>query len=175
MLLEIVHYPDPVLRRRAALVQKIDDEFRERVQEMFSVLYKEKGVGLAAPQVGWSARLFIVNTTGEPDPREERVYVNPRILDADGEVRAEEGCLSIPDIRGVVSRSRKVRVRAQDLHGNFFEEDAVDLGARAIQHELDHLDGILFISRLSATDRFLISRSLKKLEKEYEGRVVRAR
>jgi peptide deformylase len=175
MALELAIYPDPVLRRRAALVQKIDDELRERVREMFAILYKEKGIGLAAPQVGWGARLFIINTKGEPDPKEERVYVNPRILDAEGEVRAEEGCLSIPDIRGMVTRSRKVRLSAQDLQGKLFEEEAVDLGARAVQHELDHLDGILFISRLSATDRFLLGRSLKKLEKEYEGRVVRAR
>jgi peptide deformylase len=175
MAIELIHYPDPILKRRAAPLDVIDDGVRERIQEMFSILYRDRGIGLAAPQVAWSVRLFIANTTGEPDPAEERVYINPRILLAEDEIREEEGCLSIPDVRGLVTRSRRVVVRAQNLQGRFFEEDATDIRARVIQHELDHLDGILFISRLSAADRFLIQKALKKLEKEHEGRTVRAR
>jgi peptide deformylase len=173
--MELVLYPDPFLRRRTAPIPVIDDEVREKIGEMFSILYREKGIGLAAPQVGWGARLFIANVTGEPDPKEERVYINPRIISTDGEVREEEGCLSIPSIRGVVTRGRRAVVRAQNLQGEIFEEDADELRARVIQHEYDHLDGILFISRLSAADRFLVNRQLKKLEKERAERTVRVR
>jgi peptide deformylase len=175
MAFEIVCYPDPILKKRSAPVEAIDDALRHRIAEMFSVLYRERGVGLAAPQVGWSVRIFIANTTGEPDPATERVYINPKIILAEGEIRDEEGCLSFPDIRGAVTRSQRVIVRAQDLRGEFFEEDAVDLAARAIQHELDHLDGILFISRLSLADRLLVNKALKKLEKEFKAHTARAR
>jgi len=175
MALDLVLYPDPVLRRRAAPLAKIDDQVRRRVGDMFTILYREKGIGLAAPQVGWSTRLFIVNITGEPDPAQERVYVNPRILTREGEIREEEGCLSIPEIRGLVTRSQRVVLQAQDLKGQLFEEEAVDLRARAFQHELDHLDGILFITLLSSTDRLQVNKALKKLESEYTERTVRTR
>ena len=174
MALDLVLYPDPVLRRRAAPLARIDDQVRQRVGDMFAILYREKGIGLAAPQVGWSARLFIVNLTGEPDPAEERVYVNPRIILREGEIREEEGCLSIPEIRGLVTRSRRVVIQAQDLSGRVFEEEGVDLRARAFQHELDHLDGILFITLLSPADRLLVNKALKKLESEYAERTVRS-
>lgn len=144
-----------------------------KVREMFDIMYREKGVGLAAPQVGWSARLFVVNAKGEPDPAAERVYINPEILPAVGpleEITEEEGCLSIPGVRGKVTRHRSLRVRALDLSGKPFEEDLFDLPARAFQHELDHLDGILFITRLGVTERMLAGKALKKLEKEYKER-----
>src|SRR5262245_14100463 len=149
MAMELVYYPQPILKRRSVPLSTIDDEVREKVQEMSAILYRERGIGLAAPQVGWSVRLFIANVTGEPDPAEERIYINPRILAAEGELREEEGCLSIPEVRGVVTRSRQVAVKAQGLDGSAFAEEASDLHARVIQQELDHLDGILFISRLS--------------------------
>jgi len=171
----LIYYPDPILKRRAAPLSTIDGGVREKIREMFNILYQEKGIGLAAPQVGWSVRLFIANITGNPDPSQERVYINPRITAAEGEIREEEGCLSIPEVRGVVSRSRWVSVKAQDLEGASFEEEASDLGARVIQHELDHLDGILFISRLSSTDRLMVNKALKKLEVEYAERTARAR
>jgi peptide deformylase len=174
MPVSIVYYPDPILKRRAPPLLVIDEEARERVREMFAILYRERGVGLAAPQVGWSVRLFIANPTGEADPAEERVYINPRITAAEGEVREEEGCLSIPDVRGMVTRSRWVGVRAQDLNGQFFEEEAEELKARVIQHELDHLDGILFLSRLSSADRLLVKKELKRLESRYAERTARA-
>jgi peptide deformylase len=173
--MELIYYPDPILKRRAAPLAAIDDDVRERVQEMFSILYREKGIGLAAPQVGWSVRLFVANPTGEPDPAQERIYINPRILSAEGEIREEEGCLSIPDVRGPVTRSQRVQVRAQNLRGEVFEEDAVDLKSRVIQHELDHLDGILFISRLTSGDRLLVNKALKKLESERSEGTLRAR
>jgi peptide deformylase len=117
--------------------------------------------------VGWSVRLFVVNTTGEPDPAEEAVYLNPEILSAEGAVVDEEGCLSIPGVKGKVERKARVVVRAQGLDGAVFEETAEDLRARVIQHELDHLDGILFVQRLGASDKLLAGKVLKELEREY--------
>jgi peptide deformylase len=166
--MQLVFYPNPVLRKRAQPVAGVDDEVRARVQEMFEVLYREQGVGLAAPQVGWSVRLFVTNVRGERDPATERVFVNPEILRGDGEVLDEEGCLSLPEVRGKVLRKQRVLIRAQDLEGNSFEEELTDLEARVVQHELDHLDGILFISRLSASDRLRAGKQLKKLEKDYK-------
>ncbi len=172
MALKLTLYPDPILKRRAAPVLTIDDEVRDRVREMFEILYREKGVGLAAPQVGWGVRLFIANPAGEPNPEGARVYINPRILAAEGELREEEGCLSIPEVRGIVGRSRKVLVSAQDLVGRGFEEEAVDLKSRVVQHELDHLDGILFISRLSSLDRLRVNKELKNLERQYSAKAA---
>jgi len=168
--MQLVYYPDPFLRRKAEPLTHIDDEVRRKVDEMFEIMYAEGGVGLAAPQVGWGVRLFVLNVTGEPDPDEERVYVNPKVfpVDEDMESVAEEGCLSIPGACGKVTRNERVGVRALDLNGNELEEHAEDLHARVIQHEFDHLDGILFISRLSVTDRLLVGKTLKKLEKEYK-------
>jgi peptide deformylase len=160
-------YPDPVLRRRAAPLEDIDDEIRQKAQDMFEIMYAESGVGLAAPQVGWGARLFVVNTSGEPGADTERVYVNPEIVETQGEAVDEEGCLSIPGVRGKVTRHQRVVVRACDLQGQPFEEALEDLEARVVQHELDHLDGILFISRLGVSDRLLARKVLKQLEREY--------
>lgn len=135
---------------------------------MLQVMYREKGVGLAAPQVNWSVRLFVANPLGEADPSGERVYINPEITSAEGEILDEEGCLSIPGVRGNVVRYQKVVIRALDLEGARIEEDVTDLHARVIQHELDHLDGILFITRLGVSERMLAAKVLKKLEKDYK-------
>jgi peptide deformylase len=124
-------------------------------------------VGLAATQVGWMTRLFVTNLAGPDDPSGEKVYVNPRILDARGEEIDEEGCLSIPEVRGPVKRHAFLRVEAQDLDGGMFQEELEGLPARAFQHELDHLDGILFIVRLSSSARLLLRKSLKRLAEEY--------
>jgi peptide deformylase len=168
--MDLVLYPDPILRKRAASLQRIDAAVRANVRGMFEVMYREHGIGLAAPQVSWSARLFVLNLTGDPEQGEERVYVNPCIVRHQGEVVEEEGCLSIPDVRAKVARHQRVVVQAQDLEGALFEEEIEDLHARAVQHEIDHLDGILFIQRLSATERMLIKPMLKKLEDEHEER-----
>ncbi len=172
--MEIVLYPDPFLRRRAEPLTRIDESVRERVRRMFELMYEANGVGLAAPQVGWGVRLFVTNVTGEPDPDEERVFVNPEVRKVDDAETANEeevdveGCLSIPGVQGRVSRLRRVIVTALDLDGNEFEAEAVDLDARVIQHETDHLDGILFLSKLNTTDRLKVAKKLKKLEKEYK-------
>ena len=173
-LMELVLYPDPVLRRRAAPIQAVDDEVRRKAREMFDIMYREKGVGLAAPQVGWSVRLFVVNALPGSDPAGEKVYINPELEAPPGSVDDmvdEEGCLSIPGVRGNVARHRQIRVRAMGLDGQPFGEELEDLGARVFQHELDHLDGILFITRLNTTERMLAGKSLKKLEKEHKERL----
>ena len=166
MPLKLVLYPDPILKRRAAPLTKIDDDVRSRVREMFDLLYREHGVGLAAPQVGWSTRLFIANPKGEQDPASEQIYINPKIVVAEGEIREEEGCLSIPNVRGLVTRSQKLKVVSQNLAGEVIEEECQDLKSRIIQHELDHLDGILFIVRLGFADKLRIKRKLRDLEEE---------
>jgi len=171
--MDLVFYPDPILRKRAAAVSKVDEAVREKIREMLTLMYREKGVGLAAPQVGWGARIFVVNTQGQEDPGAERVFINPEIHLPSGpldEVIEVEGCLSIPGIRGKVARHRRLRVRAMDAQGQPIDEEVSDLLARVIQHELDHLDGILFITRLNTTERMLAGKTLKKLEKEYRER-----
>lgn len=171
--MELVLYPDPILRKVAKPLTRVDDEVRARVAEMFEIMYANRGVGLAAPQVGWSERVFVVNVTGEPDPEFERVYINPKIsVPPEGaeEVTDEEGCLSIPGVHGRVARCERVIVRALDLTAQQFEEEVCDLGARVVQHELDHLDGILFITRLNTTDRMQSAKALKQLEKDYRRR-----
>lgn len=171
--MQLVLYPDPVLRRRAAPLETIDFSVRDRVEEMFQIMYEERGVGLAAPQVAWSVRLFVVNISADPDePGLERVYINPELSrpaeEAGTTDKDEEGCLSIPGVRGKVVRPHRVVVKALDLNGEPFEEEIDGLHARVVQHEFDHLDGILFISRLSATERLLANKVLKQLAREYK-------
>jgi peptide deformylase len=169
--MQLVLYPHPILRKRAAPIQTVDATVLQRAREMFEVMYQESGVGLAAPQVGWSARLFVMNALGEEHASGERLYINPEVVVPEGDVEElsdEEGCLSIPDVRGKVIRHQRILVRALDAEGKPFDEEVTDLPARVIQHELDHLDGILFITRLNTSDRMLAGKTLKRLEKEYK-------
>ena len=168
----VVCYPDPVLRKKAKLVAEIDGEVRRRAREMIDIMYDAVGVGLAAPQVGWSARIITLNTTGEPE--DEGVFVNPRIARSEGEVTEEEGCLSLPGIRAKIIRSACVEVQAYTLDGDEVRMQADGLLARAWQHEIDHLDGILIIDRMAPAARLMHRRRLKELEQEYESR-TRAR
>lgn len=174
--MEIRTYPDPVLRRHAEPVDGVDDSIRDRVLQMFEFMYREGGVGLAAPQVGWSVRLFVMNPLGSEERKGEQAFINPEILEESGELVAEEeGCLSIPDLRARVRRHDRVRVRALGMDGEPFERELEGLPARIVLHEYDHLDGILFTNRLSETDRLLVRRHLKRLEKEYRHRVKESR
>jgi peptide deformylase len=168
--MELVLYPDPRLRKRSAPLAAIDDAVVERVEAMVQVMYREKGIGLAAPQVGWAARVFVTNVLGEDHPEGEQVFINPALISSEGEETEEEGCLSIPEVRGRVARASRVLVEAQDLRGQAFRRELEGLAARAFQHELDHLDGILIISRLSAAERLLVNKQLKSLEREYRKR-----
>lgn len=144
------------------------DELKQLVEDMFETMYAHKGVGLAAPQIGLSQRLTVIDTSAGEDPSARLVLINPEILEKQGKQVGEEGCLSIPGFREDVARALQVRVRAQDVSGEFFEADGEELLARAIQHELDHLNGILFLSHLSPLKRDLIRRKIRKLQKAGE-------
>lgn len=168
MLREIVKYPDPVLERRGEPVTEFNDELRALVDDMFESMYAAKGIGLAAPQIGLSKRLTVIDVSFKEKPEDKIVLVNPEIIYREGKQNEEEGCLSLPEIREKVSRAAKVRVKAQDLQGKWFEMEGEELLARAFQHEIDHLDGILFFRRVSALKRDLILRKIKKLQKAGE-------
>src|SRR5271166_531784 len=164
----IVKYGDPVLEKPAATVKKFDAELEELAEDMFSSMYAAQGVGLAAPQVGKSIRLTVVDVSNGKNPEAKIVLVNPEIIHAEGEVREEEGCLSIPGFRGYVVRPQFVTVKAQNLKGEDFEIRGENILARAFCHEIDHLHGVLFLQHLSMLKRDLIKRKIKKLRKEGE-------
>jgi peptide deformylase len=164
----IVKYGDPVLEKPGATVKKFDAELEVLAEDMFVSMYAAQGVGLAAPQIGKSMRLAVVDVTTGKNPEAKIVLVNPEIIHAEGEAREEEGCLSIPGFRGYVIRPQFVTVRAQNLKGETFEIRGENLLARAFCHEIDHLNGILFLQHLSMLKRDLIKRKIKKLRKEGE-------
>lgn len=168
MIRPIVKYPDPVLQRPTEPVTEFNNELRALVDDMFESMYAAQGIGLAAPQIGVPKRLTVIDLSLGKDPKEKIVLVNPEIIHKEGRQVEEEGCLSLPEIREKVSRAYKVRVRAQDLDGNWFELDGEELLARAFQHEIDHLDSILFIFRISALKRDLILRRIRKLQRAGE-------
>lgn len=164
----IVKYGDPVLEKPAASITKFDAELEHLVENMFASMYAANGVGLAAPQIGKSIRLAVVDVTVGKNPEAKIVLVNPEIIHAEGEVREEEGCLSVPGFRGYVVRPQFVTVRAKNAKGETFEIRGENLLARAFCHEIDHLHGILFLTHLSMLKRDLIKRKIKKLRKEGE-------
>jgi peptide deformylase len=165
---KIVKYGDPVLEKPGAVVKKFDAELAQLAEDMFATMYAAQGVGLAAPQVGKSIRLTVVDVTSGKNPEAKIIMVNPEIIHAEGEVREEEGCLSIPGFRGYVIRPQFVTVRAQNAKGETFEIRGENLLARAFCHEIDHLNGVLFLQHLSMLKRDLIRRKIKKLRKEGE-------
>lgn len=168
MVLEIVKFPDPVLQRRAEPVTEFDAELRTLVDNMFESMYAAQGIGLAAPQVGISKRLTVIDLSFKEKPEDKLVLINPEIVYREGKQYEEEGCLSLPDIREKVRRAAKVKVRAQDVEGKWFELEGEELLSRAFQHEIDHLDGVLFIFRVSGLKRDLILRRIRKLQKNGE-------
>jgi peptide deformylase len=166
MILKIVKYPEPVLSQPGEPVSEFDDNLRKLIADMFETTYDSKGIGLAAPQVGVSKRLTVIDLSMGKNPKEKLVVINPEIIFREGRVYEEEGCLSFPDIREKVVRAAKVRVRAQNEHGKWFEMDGDDLLSRCFQHEIDHVDGMLFIFRMSALKRDLNLRKIRKLQRE---------
>src|SRR3954471_16619669 len=163
--LKILQYPDPRLRKISAPVERVDDRLKALVTRMFELMRAEKGVGLAAPQVGENIRLFVMNATGEP--ADDRVYVNPILSDPAGEEEAEEGCLSLPEIRADILRSKSMRIDAQDLEGKPFHEVHEGFVARVWQHETDHLNGTLILDRMGPVAKMAARRFLKDLEEQY--------
>ncbi|HTX41281.1 MAG TPA: peptide deformylase [Acidobacteriaceae bacterium] len=168
MIRAIVKYPDPILQRPTEPVAEFDDELRALAADMFESMYKAVGIGLAAPQIGIGKRITVIDLSNQQNPDDKIVLVNPQIVHREGKQVEEEGCLSLPDIRDKVARAAKVRVRAQNLDGKPIELEGSELLARAFQHEIDHLDGILFPWRLSALKRDLILRRIRKLQKTGE-------
>jgi peptide deformylase len=164
----IVKYGDPVLEKPSATIKKFDPELQELADDMFASMYAASGVGLAAPQIGKSLRMTVIDVSNGKNPEAKIVLVNPDIIHAEGEVREEEGCLSIPGFRGYVVRPQFVTVKAQNLKGEPFEIRGENLLARAFCHEIDHLQGVLFLQHLSMLKRDLIRRKIKKLRKEGE-------
>ena len=166
MILKIVKYPEPVLSQPGEPVTEFNAELRKLVADMFETTYASQGIGLAAPQVGVSKRLTTIDLSMGKNPEEKLVLINPEIISSDGRTYEEEGCLSFPDIREKVVRAAKVRIRAQDETGKWFEMAGDDLLARCFQHEIDHVDGTLFIFRMSALKRDLNLRKIRKMQRE---------
>jgi peptide deformylase len=164
----IVKYGDPILEKPTPAVKQFDAELEELTEDMFASMYAAQGVGLAAPQIGKSMRLTVIDVTAGKNPEAKIVLANPEIIHAEGEVREEEGCLSIPGFRGYVMRPQFVTVRAQNAKGETFEIRGENLLARAFCHEIDHLNGILFLQHLSMLKRDLIRRKIKKMKKQGE-------
>ena len=194
MVYPIVKFPDPILQRPAEPVTVFDEDLKQLVDDMFESMYIAHGIGLAAPQIGIPKRLTVIDLSFQKTPEEKIALINPEVITKEGKVFEEEGCLSLPDIREKVSRAAKVKIRAQDVQGNWFEREADDLLARAakvkiraqdvegnwfereadellaraFQHEIDHLDGILFIFRISALKRDFVLRKIRKLQRAGE-------
>ena len=159
---QLVVYPNEILSRKAAPVERIDDFIRELARDMASIMYENRGIGLAAPQVGEGVRLITVDLSG-PDKRDDlMVLVNPEIIHQEGECTGEEGCLSVSGYKTSVKRAEKVHVRALDLEGREINLEADDLLATCLQHEVDHLDGVLFIDRISRLKRKLYDKKITK-------------
>lgn len=163
--LRIIHYPDPRLQQRAETVQTVDAALAPLAERMFALMAAAHGVGLAAPQVGVSLRLFVACPTGEPADR--RVYVNPALLELDGQMEEEEGCLSVPGITCHVRRFSRVTLEATDLSGQRFRQTGEGLLARIFQHETDHLDGRLILARMGTLARLAHRRGLKDLRDRF--------
>ena len=158
--MEITEFPERVLKEAGEPVEKFDGDLEGLVADMFETMYAEEGVGLAAPQVGLSLRLFVMDCEGV-----KLVAANPEILSAEGEQEGEEGCLSVGKIHAQLKRAARVRLRAQDVKGEWFEREAEGLAARCFLHETDHCDGTLFIDHLSPLRRDMVKRRFSKMKK----------
>ncbi len=168
MIYPIVKFGDPVLEKVAAPVTEFDAKLKKLVDDMFESMYEAHGVGLAAPQIGISLHLAVIDVTFKEDPNAKIVIANPQIIKTEGRQTSSEGCLSIPEFRENVTRPKKVTIKAQDVNGKWFEMTGEDLLARAFLHETDHLNGKLYISHISALKRDLMKRKIKKLVKSGE-------
>ncbi len=171
MSLQIIQYPHPTLRHVSKPLKRVDAELREWIAQMFELMYEHEGVGLAANQVDLPYRIFVCNPSGDPDQKDaECVFINPVILKGSGQAEREEGCLSIPDIRAPVVRKEKISVQAYNLAGEEISGEIDDFFARIVQHEVDHLDGRLFIDRLSPTQLADISGELEEFEIDFRSK-----
>jgi peptide deformylase len=165
---EVVKYPDSVLAKPGAPVTAFDEGLKTLVAEMFESMYVAQGIGLAAPQISISKRITVVDVSFKKNPKDRLVLINPEVVEQKGKQVEEEGCLSLPDIREKVQRAAWVKVKAQNEHGEWFEVEGEELLARALLHEIDHLNGVLFIDRISRLKRELVLRKIRKLQKNGE-------
>ncbi len=169
MIYPILKFGDPVLEQRGETVQEFDTpELHKLLEDMFESMYVSKGVGLAAPQIGISRRIAVIDLSLGEDPAQKLVLINPEIIRSEGKLVTEEGCLSVPGFREPVKRAAVVTARAQNAKGETFEVTGEELLARALQHEIDHLNGRLYLSHLSVLKRDIIRRRIRRLQKEGE-------
>lgn len=165
-LLKVIHYPEPVLLTIGKPVTEFNDELKKLVEDMFETMYEAKGVGLAAPQVAVSKRLFVMDCAiEENEPDRKIALINPEIIHVEGEQYGDEGCLSFPGLYQKVKRNMRTIVRFQDIKGNFQELDTTDLEARCILHETDHCDGVVFLDRMTPLKRQFAKQKIKRLQK----------
>ncbi|MFQ5648458.1 MAG: peptide deformylase [bacterium] len=162
----IVKYGHPSLRMKAHAIEVVDDTIRTLAEDMVETMYEAEGIGLAAPQVAEPLAVCVVNYGMIEEGTAARVYINPVLTDEEGSTKMEEGCLSIPDIREDVERPESIRVRYQDLNGVLHDERCEGMLARVLQHEIDHLNGVLFVDRISPMKRKLLSKKLKRIAAE---------
>jgi len=166
--MKIVHYPHPALRHPGRPITTIDKELNLNIGHMKELMYEAKGLGLAAPQVALPFQLLVMNVTGDPkQPDREEVFLNPRIVERKGIQEGEEGCLSFPGLYQDVRRAKTIKIQAYDLKGQLVERVVSDLEARAWQHEIDHLNGVLFIDMMGPLAKFAARKSVKSFEKEF--------
>jgi peptide deformylase len=168
MIYPIVKYGAPVLEKPSATITEFDDELQQLADDMFESMYAAHGVGLAAPQIGISKRMAVIDVTFKEDPDAKIVLVNPEIIHVAGRITSNEGCLSLPEFREKVTRARRVTARAQNLKGETIEVTGEELLARALLHETDHLNGKLYISHISALKRDMLKRKIRKMVKAGE-------
>jgi len=168
MVREIVKYPDPGLMEHSSAITDFGEDLKVLVNDMFETLYAAPGIGLAGPQIGVNKRLVVLDLTAGEEEGNQIVLVNPRIVEEEGYQKEEEGCLSLPGLQAAVERPARVKVVAQDVEGKSFEIEGRDLLARALSHEIDHLQGVLYIDKLPFIKRDLMKRKIKKLIKADE-------
>ena len=168
--MELVYYPDPRLRDVSKKISTVDQEILDAIPQMFEIMYKARGIGLAGPQAGLNRRIVVANLTGDPKQKdEEQVFINPEILDRSGKLKEEEGCLSLPGMGVQVPRAEKVLVRYKGVDGKVVEREAEMLESRLFQHEIDHLDGILIIDKMTPADRKQNAPLIEELEEDFKA------
>ncbi len=167
-ILELLYYPDEKLHQASSPVTEFNDELKKLVTDMFETMYADEGIGLAAPQINVFKRIVVIDVVNERKPEDQLVLINPEFISKEGTTGIDEGCLSVPGLRGKVERAEKVTVKAQNLNGEFFEINADGLLAICLQHEIDHLNGKLFIDYLSPLKRNMYRSKAKQLAKERE-------
>ncbi|TWT30961.1 Peptide deformylase [Posidoniimonas corsicana] len=171
MPLSIIHYPHPTLRHTSRPLKRVDADLKRMVAEMFELMYEHEGVGLAANQVDLPYRLFVMNQEGDADAREhERVFINPVLSKGKGSEEGQEGCLSVPGVYAQVPRKTSVIVEAYDLSGNEIKEEARGMTARILQHETDHLDGVMFFDRIGPTAQAAIEPQIEEFFIDFQSR-----